>query len=191
MTGIILAGGKSVRMGTNKAFLKYGNTPFIEIQIDILRHLFREIIISANDVHLYDYLKLPVVPDVQPGKGPISGICAGLIQAKYSYAFAIACDMPFVNKEVILYMKGLVKNNDYDVIVPHTVRGPEPLHAFYSKNCIATMQQCLEEENLRLTDFLKKVNVRHVKVEELMKAGTDIKSFINLNTYKEYEKYCS
>lgn len=191
MTAIILAGGKSIRMGTNKAFLTYRNIPFIEIQIETLKRLFRDIIISANDASFYEHLKLPIVPDVFPGKGPISGICAGLMHSKHSYAFVIACDMPFINKDVIVYMKGLVKSDDYDVIVPHTVRGPEPLHAFYSKKCIATMQQCLEEGNLRMTDFLKKVNVRHVNVEELMKSGADIKSFINLNTYQEYEKYCS
>jgi len=191
VTAIILAGGKSVRMGTNKAFLTYRNVPFIEIQIEILKHLFQDIIISANDAFLYEYLTLPIVSDVLPGKGPISGICAGLIRSKYPYAFAIACDMPFINKDVIKYIKGLVENNDYDVIVPHTVRGPEPLHALYSKNCIAAMKLCLEEENLRLTDFLKKVNVRHVTVEELIRSGADINSFVNLNTYNEYEKYCS
>lgn len=191
VTGIILAGGKSTRMGTNKAFLAYGNKSFIEIQIDILRHIFREIIISANDFSLYEHLQLPIVPDVMPGKGPLGGICAGLIHSKYSYAFVIACDMPFINKEVIVYMKELVKGDNYDVIVPHTVRGPEPLHAFYSKNCIQTMQRCLEEEDLRMSDFLQKVNVRHVNEEELIKSGKDIKSFINLNTYREYEDYRS
>ena len=99
MTAIILAGGKSQRMGSNKAFLKYGGKTFIEHQVNSLSKIFGEIIISANDASAYASLNLPIVADVMPEKSPLSGICAGLMRAKSSYAFIIACDMPFINEK--------------------------------------------------------------------------------------------
>ncbi|MBI5308885.1 MAG: molybdenum cofactor guanylyltransferase [Planctomycetes bacterium] len=85
VTAIILAGGKSQRMGSNKALLKYGDTTFIERQIARLSKIFHEIILSANDASIYAHLPLPVVPDVIPGKGPLGGICAGIMRATNYY----------------------------------------------------------------------------------------------------------
>ncbi len=188
VTAIILAGGKSQRMGSNKALLKYGDTTFIERQIARLSKIFQEIILSANDTSIYAHLLLPVVPDVIPGKGPLSGICAGIMHATNHYTFAVACDMPFISEEVILYLKQFI--TDYDVVVPRTERGLEPLHAFYSKNCIPPMQQCLKEGRLRVIDFFSEVKVKIVNEEELRVLAPAIQPLINLNTPEEYNTYC-
>ena len=189
MTAIILAGGKSRRMGFNKAFLKYGDKTFIEYQIAKLTKIFDEILLSANEPCIYANLNLPIVSDILPEKGPLSGICAGLIRAASSYAFVIACDMPFINEKVILYLKGLIDN--YDVVVPQTSRGLEPMHAFYSKNCIQPMYRCLEQGKLRIIDFFSEVKVRIVDEKELKGLDVSIQSLINLNTPEEYKKYCN
>ena len=189
MTALILAGGKSRRMGFNKAFLKYGYKTFIEHQIATLRKIFDEILLSANEAGIYDNLNLAIVPDIFPEKGPLSGICAGLIRAASSHAFVIACDMPFINEKVILYLKGLI--DDYDVVVPQTSRGLEPMHAFYSKNCIQPMYCCLEKEKLRIIDFFSEVKVRIVDEKEFKGLDASTQSLINLNTPEEYKKYCN
>lgn len=189
VTAIILAGGKSQRMGSNKALLKYGDTTFIERQIARLSKIFREIILSANDASIYAHLPLPVVPDVIPGKGPLSGICAGIMRATNHYTFAVACDMPFLSEKVILHLKKFI--TDYDVVVPRTERGLEPLHAFYSKNCIAPMQQCLKEGRLRVIDFFSEVKVKIVNEDELKTIDPSIQPLINLNTPEEYNTYCN
>lgn len=188
MAAIILTGGKSRRMGSHKSFLKYGDTTFIEHQIAKLRKIFHEIILSANDRNLYSSLNLPVIPDIMPEKGPLSGICAGLMYIQSPYAFVIACDMPFVNEKVILYLKEYM--NGYDVIVPQTRRGLEPLHAFYSKNCIEPMRRCIEQDRLRIVDFFEEVKVKVVDSKEFQ--GLDVigQSLVNLNTPEEYKKYC-
>lgn len=188
MTAIILAGGKSQRMGSNKAFLKYGGETFIKHQVNSLSKIFDEIIISANDASAYANLNLPIVADVMPEKGPLSGICAGLMRAKSSYAFVIACDMPFINEKVILYLKEQI--NGYDVVVPQTSRGLEPMHAFYSRSCIQPIYHCLEKDKLRIIDFFNEVRVRVVDEKEFKELDASIKSLINLNTPEEYKRYC-
>ncbi|MDO8141909.1 MAG: molybdenum cofactor guanylyltransferase [Candidatus Brocadiales bacterium] len=189
MTAIILAGGKSQRMGSNKAFLKYGDTTFIEHQVMMLSKIFDEIILSANDANAYTSLKLPIVSDMMPGKGPLSGICAGLKRAASSHAFVIACDMPFVDEKLIHYLRSQI--NGYDVVVPKSSRGLEPMHAFYSKNCIQPMYRCLEEGRLRVVDFFPEVKVKIVDEKEFAGLDASIKSLINLNTPDEYKKYCN
>lgn len=188
MTAIILVGGKSQRMGFNKAFLKYGNTTFIEHQIKGLSKIFDEVILSANDASIYAHLNLPIVSDVIPEKGPLSGICAGLIRSTSPHAFIIACDMPFIQEKVIMYLKEQI--NSYDVVVPKTSRGLEPLHAFYSKNCIQPMYHCLNEGRLRIIDFFPEVKVRIVDEQEFKGLNQSTQSLINLNTPEEYENYC-
>ncbi len=188
MTAIILAGGKSSRMGYNKAFLKYGGITFIERQISALRKIFSEIILSANEAQAYAGLKIPVVPDVTPGKGPLGGICSGLMRATSFHSFVIACDMPFINEKVILYLKGLA--GSYDAVVPQTSRGLEPMHAFYSKNCIQPMQRCIEEGRLRIIDFFPEVKVKIVDEKEFQGLDDSIRSLVNLNTPEEYKKHC-
>ena len=189
VTAIILAGGKSRRMGLNKAFLKYGSTTFIEHQVMMLRKIFDEIILSANDANAYTRLKLPIVSDIIPEKGPLSGICAGLSRAKSSHAFVIACDMPFINEKLILYLKSQI--NGYDVVVPQTSRGLEPMHAFYSRNCIQPMHRCLEEGRLRIVDLFSEVKVKIVGEKEFAGLDESLQSLINLNTPEEYKKYCN
>ncbi|MCC7213144.1 MAG: molybdenum cofactor guanylyltransferase [Candidatus Brocadia sp.] len=187
MTAIILAGGKSRRMGFNKAFLPYDKKTFIEHQIVRLKTIFDEIIISANDADIYAHLNLPVVSDIMPEKGPLGGICAGLIRASSHHAFVIACDMPFVYENVILHLKEQI--DDYDVVVPQTSRGLEPLHAFYSRNCIQPIRRCLDEGKLRIIDFFAEVKVRIVHEQELKGLGGTTPSLTNLNTPEEYQKY--
>ncbi len=188
MTAIILAGGKSRRMGFNKAFLKYGDTTFIGHQIERLSEIFDEIILSANDTDTYTHLGLPIVPDVIPGKGPLSGICAGLMRSASSHAFVIACDMPFVHEKVIRYLKEQI--DGYDVVVPQTSRGLEPMHAFYSRNCIQPMYRCINEGRLRIIDFFSEVKVRIVDEQEFKGLDLSTQSLTNLNTPEEYQKYC-
>lgn len=187
MTAIILAGGKSRRMGFNKALLLYDKKTFIEHQIARLKTIFDEIIISANDTGTYAHLNLPIVSDIMPEKGPLGGICAGLMRSSSQHAFVVACDMPFVHEKAILYLKEQI--DDYDVVVPETSRGLEPLHAFYSRNCIQPIRRCLDEGKLRIIDFFAEVKVKIVLEQELKGLDGSTQSLANLNTPEEYKKY--
>ncbi len=185
MTAVILAGGKSSRMGSNKAFLKLKDKTFIERQIELLREIFDEILISANTPSEYEYLNLPVFKDIYPEKGPLGGIYTSLINSSSTSTFMLACDMPFVESGLIKYLKELTK--EYDVVVPKSERGLEPLHAFYSKNCIEPIKRELDSNNLRIISFFPHVNVKIVEMDSLIASDSIKNSIKNLNTKDEYE----
>ncbi len=185
MTAVILAGGKSSRMGSNKAFLKLKGKTFIELQIALLREIFDNIFISANTPSEYEYLNLPIIKDIYPGKGPLGGIYTSLMNSNSFHTFMLACDMPFVGTELIKQLKDLTK--EYDVVIPKNKRGLEPLHAFYSKSCIGPIKRKLDENSLRIISFLPQVNVKVVELDRLSTSNSIKDSVKNLNTRDEYE----
>ena len=185
MNAVILVGGKSCRMGTNKAFLELKGKTFIELQIELLREMFDEISISANTPSEYEYLNLPIFKDIYPGKGPLGGIYTSLINSSSLHTFMLACDMPFVGPELIKHLKDLTK--EYDVVIPKSENGLEPLHAFYSKNCIEPIKRELDENNLRIRSFFPQVNVKIVELDSLASSDHFKNSIKNLNTMADYE----
>jgi molybdopterin-guanine dinucleotide biosynthesis protein A len=185
MNAVILVGGKSSRMGTNKAFLELKGKTFIELQIELLREMFDEISISANTPSEYEYLNLPIFKDIYPGKGPLGGIYTSLINSSSLHTFMLACDMPFVGPELIKHLKDLTK--EYDVVIPKSENGLEPLHAFYSKNCIEPIKRELDENNLRIRSFFPHVNVKIVELDSLASSDHFKNSIKNLNTMADYE----
>ncbi len=185
MNAVILVGGKSSRMGTNKAFLELKGKTFIELQIELLREMFDEIFISANTSSEYEYLNLPIFKDVYPGKGPLGGIYTSLINSSSLHTFMLACDMPFVVPELIKHLKDLTK--EYDVVIPKSEKGLEPLHAFYSKKCIDPIKRSLDENNLRIISFFPHVNVKIVELDSLTSSDSFKNSIKNLNTRDDYE----
>ncbi len=185
MNAVILAGGKSSRMGSNKAFLKVKGKAFIEHQIDLLQEIFNEITISANTPAEYKHLNVPVVPDIYPDKGPLGGIHTSLIHSKSFHTFILACDMPFVEIELIKQLQGFIEG--HDVVVPQSKKGLEPLHAFYSKNCIAPIKKELDNNNLRIISFFPQVKVKTVKLNNLPSSNKFKDSIKNLNTTEEYK----
>ena len=185
MNAVILVGGKSSRMGTNKAFLELKGKTFIELQIELLREMFDEISISANTPSEYEYLNLPIFKDIYPGKGPLGGIYTSLINSSSLHTFMLACDMPFVGPELIKHLKDLTK--EYDVVIPKSENGLEPLHAFYSKNCIEPIKRELDDNNLRIRSFFPQVNVKIVELDSLASSDHFKNSIKNLNTMADYE----
>ena len=185
MNAAILVGGKSSRMGSNKAFLELKGKTFIELQIELLREIFDDIFISANTSSEYEYLNLSIFKDVYPGNGPLGGIYTSLINSSSLHTFMLACDMPFIGPELINHLKDLTK--EYDVVIPKSEKGLEPLHAFYSKKCIDPIKRSLEEDNLRITSFFPHVNVKIVELDNLNLSDSFKNSIKNLNTRDDYE----
>ncbi len=185
MNAVILVGGKSRRMGSNKAFLKLKGKTFIEHQIDLLREIFNEITISANTPSEYKHLNIPIIKDIYPNKGPLGGIYTSLINSSSFYTFVLACDMPFVEIDLIKHLKSFIKG--HDVVVPQINKGLEPLHAFYSKNCIAPIKKELDNNNLRIVSFFPQVKVKTVKLNNLPSSNKFKDSIKNLNTIEEYK----
>ena len=186
ITGIILAGGKSSRMGRDKSFIRLGNKELIGVVIDKLEALFKDLIIVTNNPPRYQKYALRTVTDVLKGRGPLGGIYAGLLASDSPYNFVVACDMPNLNPELIKYM--IKEKNGFDVVVPHLKKGYEALFAVYSKSCIMPIYEAIRSENLRVRDFFKKVNVRELKEGEIKRFGSPDILFMNINTPLDYTK---
>jgi molybdopterin-guanine dinucleotide biosynthesis protein A len=183
MTGIILSGGKSVRMGENKAFIEIDGVPIIHRIYTLFKELFQETIIVTNQKELFLNFDSRIYTDLLPNKGALGGLYTGVFFSNFPYSFCVACDMPFINKSLVQY---LIKNTEgYDVIVPQTKDGLQPLHAIYSKNCLDSIQKTIEGGKYKILDFYPLVKVKIIKEEDFGFLDPLRESFINVNTPEE------
>jgi molybdenum cofactor guanylyltransferase len=183
MTGVVLAGGRSTRMGTNKALLEFDGIRLIERLVRTIRPLFREIAIVANDPETYAYLGVPIWADRIPGKGSLGGIYTAVYHSTFPQTFCIACDMPFPNPTVIAYLRDLASG--YDVVVPRTADGYQPLHAFYSQTCLPPMEAMIYADRLKIDRLFPAVRLRTVEENELRPMDPSLLCFVNVNTQEE------
>ena len=179
-TGIILAGGKNLRMGQNKAFLEVQGERIIDRIGRILVELFDEVLLVTNSPPDYLDLNLRTVTDLYREKGSLGGIFTGLFHASFSHAFVAACDMPFLRPALISHLVRL--SPGYDIVIPRTEDGLQPLHAVYSRKCLPFMEDLLRKGNLKILDFFHQVKKREVLPEEIIPFDPQRASFLNLNT---------
>ncbi len=189
MAGIILSGGKNLRMGQNKAFIKVEGVPIIQRIFGLFQTLFREIIIVTNEDERERYLAFDakICTDLLPGAGAVGGLYTGLFHSSFFHSFVAACDMPYLKRSVIDYL--IQRKEGYDVILPRTEDGLEPLHAVYSKNCVSPIRRLLEERKSRIIDVFSFVRVNVVESSELLSLDPHMESFINLNTPGDLTRY--
>jgi molybdopterin-guanine dinucleotide biosynthesis protein A len=190
ISSVILAGGKSKRFGKNKAFLKIGGRILIDQIVEKMGRLSNEIIIVTNILKKFDYLpkkfdylNVKLIKDIIPYKGSLGGIYSGLLFAENNSIFVVACDMPFLNIPLLKYIISFFQ--DYDVVIPKINNFFEPLHAIYSKKCIKPIKKLIDENNLKIVDFFKDVNVKFVKKNEIEKFDPDLLSLFNINTLED------
>lgn len=185
VSGVILAGGKSSRMGRNKALLEVGGKRIIESAVALFKSIFKEVILVTNSPSEYADLDVRIVTDIFPGKGSLGGIYTGLSHSSHDYSFVASCDMPFLKREMIEFL--ISKKEDFDVIVPRLRDGYEPLHALYSRRCLKPIEAMLRKGDLRIIGFYQEVRVREVSEDELSPFNPSPSSFININTPEDYE----
>jgi molybdopterin-guanine dinucleotide biosynthesis protein A len=183
---IILAGGKNARMGREKAYLRIGERTIIEEQSDALSRIFDEIIIVANSQNYFENIDVKVVTDIIPDSGPLGGLYSGLAVSSNIHSFLLACDMPFINLQLIDYMIKQIGEND--IVIPVSSKGIETLFAVYSLNCLETIRRQVEFKNLKLLDILTFFKVRYISQEEVEKFDPKEFSFFNVNSPKDYEE---
>ena len=190
VTGVILAGGKSRRMGLDKATLKIGNKLLIDFPLKTLSHIFTEILIvtSATQIlTLKPFLKdrdgIRLVTDLIPDHGALGGIYTALNYSRTPYVFVCACDMPFLNPLFIQYMVNLT--NNYDVIIPKSSKMLETLHAIYKKTCLEVIKQFLSQDRNKIIEFFPAVSVYKVLEGFIRAYDENEKMFQNLNTPEE------
>ncbi len=184
--GIVLAGGKSTRMGTNKALLPLGPESMLATIVTALQPLFPEIIVVTNTPACYRQLPVRLVADVIPGRGPLSGFHAGLLASPCRYNFIVACDMPFLAPDFISYL--MEQAPGYDAVVPRRGEYRQPLHAVYSRRCLKAIETCLLEGSYQAFAFYPRVRVRYIDIDRLPGFSDLDRVFFNINTPADMER---
>jgi molybdopterin-guanine dinucleotide biosynthesis protein A len=182
VSAILLAGGKSSRLGTDKAKVKLdGASMMIQSITEKLSAISDDLVISTNG-RCYEDIKVPVrwAVDVTPGAGSLMGLYSGLLAVKHDYAIAVACDMPFINIELLKYMISMPR--DYDALLPKVGERSEQLHSIYSKKCLPAIEKNLQAGRLKITGLLDDVKVKYVTEEVINRYDPEHHSFFNVNT---------
>jgi len=185
ITAVILAGGRSQRLGFDKALLRLDDETLVERAVRKVATLSDEVIVAGGPLP-YPLPGARLVADVYPGCGPLGGIHAGLAAASNLHSLVVACDMPFLNLELLRYMVELAPG--HDVVIPRWDDKLEPLHAVYSKNCLGPIERLIRGRDLRIVHFLPEVRVRYVGEEEIERFDPKHLSFFNINTPEDLER---
>jgi molybdopterin-guanine dinucleotide biosynthesis protein A len=188
VSAVVLAGGQSSRLGTDKAFLLADGQPLVARTVHKLSALSDDLIVVTNEPERYQLLALRarLVSDERPGVGALMGIYSGLREAQYSHALVVACDMPFLSLGLLRYM--LLLADAHDLVIPRLGGLLEPLHAVYSKACLPHMAALLEQGQRRIVAFFDEVRVRHVEEDEVDRFDPRHMSFVNVNTLEDWER---
>lgn len=195
ITAAIIAGGLATRMGgTAKAFLELGGEAILDRQLTVLRPRFAEVMVCLGSeppgpggAKAFSSRGLMVVQDEFPGAGPMAGLHAALESCRTPWIFAVACDMPFLDGDLIDRIAvGTAWSHDADVIVPVRRGRPEPLHAFYRRAIAGEARRCLEEGRRALVDLISGVRTSLVREKDLP-GLTQSYTWQNLNTPDDLE----
>jgi len=181
VTSIVLAGGGGSRLGGNKALQIVGGESLLQRVIERVTLISDQILVIGSS-HQRGFpvdSGIEYREDLYPGKGPLGGIYTGLLASKSVYNLVVACDLPFLNVELLRYLIRL--SPGFDAVVPRVGR-VQPLHAVYSKNCLDVMKVQVEHNLLKITRFLDSVNVRYVEETECRSIDRQLLSFFNVNS---------
>jgi molybdopterin-guanine dinucleotide biosynthesis protein A len=189
VTAIVLAGGKSLRLGRNKAIEQFGDRPLIQRVIDTVSQIDDDIIVVAASKDQLPRLEpnVQVVLDCcNQGGAALVGLYTGLKEATSFRSLVVACDMPYLNIELLRYIISV--SEGFDAAMPKIKNFIEPLHAVYSKNCLEPLLSQIESGNLQIFPLVKKVNVRFIEEDEFNRFDPQHLSFLNVNYEDDLKK---
>ena len=190
VSGIVLAGGMSRRLGRTKAIETVGGERLIQRVLQRLSEVAGETLVVVADPGQAAVFDLPdevrAVVDVYPGGGSLGGIFSGLGSISHDWGIVAACDMPFVNIDLVRHMLSL--RDDADAVVPMLDGRPEVTHAVYSRSCLGPMERSLKAGDLRIVSFFDDVRVRYVSQDEVDTFDPEHLSFFNVNTQDDLDR---
>lgn len=185
-SAIILAGGKSSRMGQPKALLLFDDEPLIAHLVRIVRGAFSDVVVVAAPEQELPPVAATLVRDSVAYQGPVGGICYGLQAAREELCFVTSCDAPFLNLDLVRFLLSLAA--EQDVVVPHWQERLQPLFAVYRRSVAPLLRQQLERGELRPIFLYDKVRTRKVPAAEMLPFDPEGLSFRNLNSPEEYQE---
>ena len=186
---IILAGGNSRRMGQNKALINIGGRPLVEIMAERASPLTDKVFISANSPELFSFLPFPVIPDLCPDQGPLSGLQAVMSAHICTLYITLACDLPCLPASLISRMLDIAE--DFDAVIPRTHDGiAHPLAAVYRRTCLPVIEDALRNRANKVIDVFTKggARIRWMEPDEGEFTDSDL---VNINTPGDLRRFQS
>lgn len=187
-TGIVLAGGRSVRMGRDKATLELSERTLLSRAVQALSLVCPEVIIAGGDESLADGFGPEVrwVPDPPGAAGPLAGVTAGLQAASHNACLIVACDMPFLNPALLSHL--VDRLGTFDAVVPMSRGVSQYLHAAYSRSAVATAQALLRLEARSVHELVVRLQVLHLSEEHCSRFDPEGLSCFNMNTPADLDR---
>lgn len=201
VTGVILAGGMSRRMGKNKALLQLGEDSLIGHVIRRMHLITDELLLITNNPAEYVHLGLPMHEDTVPNAGALGGVYTGLTYASHDAVFCVACDSPFLEPKLLSYLFSVL--GEYDAVMPYTCEEIEVRHlshsdaaritlqtlcAAYSKRCLPIIELMLQESELRVHALQERAHIKCMPPEVWQRFDPEGMSFFNINTPEDFER---
>ena len=186
LTVAIQAGGDSRRMGQDKALIPFLGQPLIQRVMERVVMLADEILVTTNNPDAFGFLQVPLVADVIPGTGALGGLYTALHAAGHPLVAVVACDMPFVNPQILSAARSLLEETGVDVAIARTEDGFEPFHAVYRREvCLAAVGLALAAGERKLISWFPAVQVALLPPEIITRFDPQHLAFWNLNTPQE------
>ena len=190
VSGVVLAGGQSRRLGRDKAVEPIAGQPLIQRVIERVSQVSTEMVVVVASRARGEALPLleahRIALDIYLGKGSLGGIFSGLTAVQEEWGLVVACDMPFLNLELLRYMMSL--REGVDAVVPVLEGRPEPTHALYSRACLPHIEERLKADDLKIAGFFEEVRVRYVPEEDIARFDPDYLSFFNINSQSDLDQ---
>jgi molybdopterin-guanine dinucleotide biosynthesis protein A len=186
VSAAILAGGRAERLGgADKAALMIGGSRIIDRQLAVLTAMAGEVLIVANDPHRYAAFQIPVIPDVVPGAGALGGVYTALQAAHGDLVVVLACDLPFVTRELLDRLIAEMMPDD-DVVMPRSERGLEPLCAVYRTRAAPVLRARIDRGALQMSALTRELRVHELGPEAVAAYDLEGRLFVNVNTPHDY-----
>jgi molybdopterin-guanine dinucleotide biosynthesis protein A len=183
VTGVLLAGGKSRRMGYDKALVDMHGQKLFSRSLALLRRYFPAVLIAGDRPDLAQP-DIPALPDLYPGSA-LGGLYTGLRAANTDWIFVAPCDMPYPDDQLATLL--LDQRNGFDAVVPRTPNGYEPVFTAYHRNCLPHMEEMLRNNQHRIYDFYQRIAIRYLDWHQ-MPAGWE-RALLNINTPEELARF--
>lgn len=184
---VIQAGGHSSRMGQDKALMSFLGRPLIERVLERVAPFADEVLITTNLPEGYRYLKVPLFPDIIPERGALGGLYTALKAASTPNVAVVACDMPFVNAEILRAGSSILNKTGYDAVIPKSEHGLEPLHAVYRRDtCLPAVENAIRANKWRMISWHHEANIHFLSADEINHFDPHGLTFWNVNTPEEF-----
>jgi molybdopterin-guanine dinucleotide biosynthesis protein A len=182
-TIVIQAGGESRRMGQDKALVPFLGQPLIERILERIRGLADEILVTTNNPGAFQFLGVPLYPDLVPDRGALGGLYTALRAASHPLVGVVACDMPFLNPDLLAFEREKLMGTKADIVIPETSSGLEPFHAVYRRStCLEAVKSALDAGKWRVDAWFYQIKLLALTSEEMRLYDPHLVSFWNVNT---------